>query len=432
MHILKMMLIAAVAMTAAVGAQPFTGDFIMGGAAYNQSDLVFRVDRNYKLTTMVAGISASSQYVWEVIMAENNRDIYALTHRWNSYAAILMLDPTGAILSTVFTDTSPPLLKYANSMHLDQNGKLVVYDTSGTIYEVDPGTGFLTTVATVPTSNSYGTANVDIDTGDYLCFVGSTLFRVDRISHAITTPVTASTSIARLNIEQDTLTGKAYAGTCCTDTAYELDLVSGTAKLLVGPQNFHGNYGLRFDRRVDASMNRFYNGNCVFGTTTKNNGISLIDTNGNVKVLTSWPGGSGVPMMRSLEIEGSREVQPVLIMPPNNRRVLLNFPGMAGKSYVSAVNISGIRPGIPLGDGRILNLVLDDIAIASLNGYLDFLVQNRVGSLDSQGSGVVGLNFNLLGPALKGLPVWFHVVVLDSSAPVGIAVVAEPCVIKLE
>ena len=134
----------------------------------------------------------------------------------------------------------------------------------------------------------------------------------------------------------------------------------------------------------------------------------------------------------SLEIEGSNEVQPVLILPPNGRRIYLSFPGHGGKSYVCAIGVSGIRPGIPLGDGRVINLLLDTIVIASVQGALDAFIPNRVGILDAVGQATTGLDVNLLGTAVQGLPVVFQVLVLDPAAHGGIAVIAEPYTIKLE
>lgn len=70
--------------------------------------------------------------------------------------------------------------------------------------------------------------------------------------------------------------------------------------------------------------------------------------------------------------------------------------------------------------------------MASPRGILGAFLLNGTGVLDAKGSAMVGLAFNALGKAVRGLPIWYHVVVLDPAAPKGITVVAEPYVIKLE
>jgi hypothetical protein len=431
---------AILVLVAATGtAQGFTGDYILGGSLYGTSDAVFRVDAvTLKLTTLTTGItpSSTSHYVWEVIMAEDNTNFYALSAHYGAAAKIVKLDPAGKVLATVYQGTTA-LMKNAVNMHMDQNGKLVVFDCAGTAngpstyFEIDPGTGALSTVATVPRGDSYyGTAIQDIDTGDYLSFVNDMVHRCDRVTHAVTTLVNTGVRIARMSLGQDTLSGICYAGTYNGSASLlELNLTQGTMKTL-NTTGLGGTYGLKFDRRVNAGMNRMFVAHGRFSSSP--NGISVFDTTGKMTAITSWNGGTGTPMPYSLEVEGTREVQPVLFLAPNDRQILLNFPHHGLKSYVCAIGISGIRPGIPLGDGRLIHLVPDSVAIASLQGAFDSLIPNRVGILDAQGRAVSGLNLNLLGQAVRGLSVFFQVIVLDPKAPAGVAVVAEPYVLKLD
>jgi len=428
------------ALLAATGTtQGYTGDYILGGSLYGTSDAVFRVDAvTLKLTTLTTGITPSStnHFVWEVILAEDNKNFYALSAHYGAAAKIVRLDPSGTILATVYQGTTA-LMKNAVNMHMDQNGKLVVFDCAGTAngpstyFEIDPGTGALSTIATVPRGDSYyGTAIREIETGDYLSFVYDMVHRCDRVTHAVTTLVNTGVRIARMSLGQDTLSGICYAGTYSgTASLLELNLTQGTMKTL-NTTGLGGTYGLKFDRRVDAKMNRMFVAHGQFSSGT--NGISIFDTTGARTAVTSWSAGSGTPMPYSLEVEGTREVQPILFLAPNDRQILLNFPHHGLKSYVSAIGISGIRPALPLGDGRLIHLVPDAIAIASLQGAFDPLIPNRVGILDAQGRAVTGLNLNVLGQAVQGLSVVFQVIVLDPSAPAGVAVVAEPYVLKLD
>ena len=420
--------------------QGFQGDFILGGSVYSQTDAVFRVDRTtLNLTTLVTGITpaSTSHMVWEVIMAEDNVNLYALSAHYAMAGQIVKLDPAGTILSTVYVGSASTLNHLVN-MYLDQNGKLVVYDCGGsmtgpgTILEIDPATGTAATIATVPRGDSfYGSGARDIDTGDYLTFFYDMVHRVDRVTKAVTTLCNLGVRKARMSFAQDTLTGKAYAGTYGAPALFEMDLVAGTWTTL-NAANMGGTYGLKFDRRVDARFNKMFCGHGAFSSTTIKNGVAEFDTTGTMTAITTWSAGTGTPMPYSLEVEGSREVQPILKVVPNGRQILLSFPGRGGLAYVCAVGISGIRPGLPLPDGRVIHLVVDRITLASLAGALDPLIPNRVGVLSKSGTATTGLDLNLLGNAVQGLPIVFQVVVLDPRATSGIAVVAEPYVIKPE
>ncbi len=430
--------LAIAVFAAAISAQPYTGDYILGGSVYGTNDAVFRVNRTtLKMTTIATGITPSSttHYVWEVIMAEDNKHFYALSAHYGAVARIVKLDASGTIVSIIYTGT-PALMHHAVNMHLDQNGYLVVFDCSGStngpshFFEIDPKLGLLSTIASMPRGDSfYGSAVADIDTGDYLAFVNDTVFRVDRVTRAVTSLVNTGMRIARMSFAQDTLSGKGYAGTYGAPALFELDLNSNSWKTL-NTTNLGGTYGIKFDRRVNATMNSMVVAHGRFSSSP--NGISVFDTVGTMTSTTTWAGGTGTPMPYSIEVEGTREVQPILRIPPNGRQIRLSFPGHGGKAYVCAVGISGIRPGLPLGDGRVIYLVLDQIATHCLQGALDPFIPNRIGVLNAAGEATTGLDLNLLGNAVQGMPVVFQVVVLDPSASKGVAVIAEPYTLKLE
>lgn len=421
---------------AGAAAQPFTGDFILGGQFYQQSDGLVRVDRQGVATTMATGmLPGTGSYVWEVIQAEDNRDFYVLLQDTTA-DTILRVDAQGNVVGTIWSDANT-LTGNPVNLHIDQNGRLrLLYtnNTSSELYQIDPTSGQLATVATMPIGDSfYASAARDIDTGDDLVWVNNVVFRVDRIFGTVTTAATHATRIARMGFAQDTITGNAYGGTCCSDTLYHMNLQTGATSLFVGPLGLWGCYGLKFDRRVAATTNQMFVGNNGFTSSTVRNGITGIDTSGAVTTIYAGPlAGTGVMAPYSLEIEGTNEVQPLQILAPNDRQVALSFPTGAGLQYVCAVNISGLRPGFVLPDGRRVSFNLDQIALATLNGAFDFLITNRVGTLSAGGRAVVGLNLNALGRGLVGVPITLQVVVFDPQAPLGIGIVAEPYTIRLE
>ncbi len=106
-------------------------------------------------------------------------------------------------------------------------------------------------------------------------------------------------------------------------------------------------------------------------------------------------------------------------------QLAMSFPGEAGRGYALAVGVSGVRGGVPLADGRVIQLALDPIAIASLSGALAPLVQNNVGTLGATGTAVATLDLSPLPPALS-LRVWAIAVTIDPNAPVPIATIADP------
>ncbi len=428
---------AVIAIAAASAtAQPFTGDFILGGQFYSQSDGLVRVDRQGNATTMATGmLPGTSSYVWEVIQAEDNRDFYVLLQDTTA-DAILRVDAQGSVVQTVWSDANT-LTGNPVNLHLDQNGRLRLLYTNGSsseLYQIDPASGQLATVTTMPIGDSfYGAAARDIDTGDDLVWVNNVVFRVDRIFGTVTTAATNAARIARMGFAQDTITGNAYGGTCCSDTLYHMDLQTGATSLFVGPIGLYGSYGLKFERRVAATTNLMFIANNGFSSSAVRNQITGIDTAGVITTIyTGVQAGTGQIAPYSLEIEGTNEIQPLLVLAPNDRQVALSFPTGAGLQYVCAINVTGIRPGFVLPDGRRVNFNLDQIALATLNGAFDFLITNRVGTLAANGRAVVGLNWNALGRAVAGVPLTLQVVVFDPQAPLGIAIVSEPYTIRLE
>jgi len=54
------------------------------------------------------------------------------------------------------------------------------------------------------------------------------------------------------------------------------------------------------------------------------------------------------------------------------------------------------------------------------------------GKLDANGEAKVKIDVSTLPPAANGVPVWIGAIVLDSAAPLGISVVVDTKVLKIE
>jgi hypothetical protein len=105
----------------------------------------------------------------------------------------------------------------------------------------------------------------------------------------------------------------------------------------------------------------------------------------------------------------------------------ISFPGQANKAFLMAISATGVRPGLPLPDGRQIPLVLDTLALVSITpGLAPFVTGNTGHLLDQNGEGMVKINLGMLPQAANGVRLWFCALVLDSLAPLGIAEIADP------
>lgn len=120
-----------------------------------------------------------------------------------------------------------------------------------------------------------------------------------------------------------------------------------------------------------------------------------------------------------------------LTAPPNDRLLHLSFPGEGGRDYVVGASLSGVSPGLPLADGRVVPVTFDGLTRLGLAGGIPGVLEGTLGRLDASGRAVVKVNANALGPGLKGLRIWFAALVLDPSASSGVAHVVGPRLIEL-
>jgi len=138
-----------------------------------------------------------------------------------------------------------------------------------------------------------------------------------------------------------------------------------------------------------------------------------------------WNPGKGI--LR----KGSRHLCWCMNQAPNGRTLRLSFPGEAGRAYAVGFSATGIRPGIPLPDGRVISIVPDALTTASATGGIPGVLDRTVGTLDARGQATVNVDTNRFGPALKGLRLWAAAVVLDPREPSGIAQVVGPTVLTI-
>ena len=425
----------------ALAAQSYPGDFIIAGQWYSSGDTIARIDRQtLTISTMVGkiGTTTTNSYYVEAMMAENNADIY-LFH--NASKSVYLVDAAGQVIRTVFNGTGVISTPY--DMFLDQNGDIILVDYSTGMYKVDRVTGAHTMVlSSGALGSSARSAIVDIDSGNWLiAATDNYVHKFDILSGTTTTITVKAPSSFRYQVEQDHATGLLYTGTCCSTATsgngmFVLDPVGQTSSVLVGATNppLRAWYAHRFDRRVQTPGNNVIHSS-VNGFAIANNFSALVALTQQgviTSLVTYGQPATGVLTAYGMEIEGSRNLSSLLTTGPNNRDILVSFPNHGGKAYVAALGISGVRPGLPLGDGRMINLVPDTVTVASLNNWLPGIWNPGPGTLDAFGRAIARLDANILGSAVRGLPVWVAAAVIDPTAPKGFAAIAETHVIQFE
>jgi hypothetical protein len=109
--------------------------------------------------------------------------------------------------------------------------------------------------------------------------------------------------------------------------------------------------------------------------------------------------------------------------------IRLSMPRFAGKTYVLAAGLSGVRPGIPLPDGRRINLNTDSLVVLTLGNRVPAVFRPGPGVLDAAGEAVGTLDLSAFGPL--GIPMWLAAAVLDPAAPWGIAYLPDSVVMRI-
>jgi hypothetical protein len=110
-------------------------------------------------------------------------------------------------------------------------------------------------------------------------------------------------------------------------------------------------------------------------------------------------------------------------------KVRFSAPDHPGKVYVAAVGLSGVRPGIPLQDGRRINLKLDPLVALTLKGAVPGVWNPGPGRLDANGEAEGLISFRPVYPFAG--PVWIVWAVLDPTAPCGIAYLPDTYVLRV-
>ncbi len=335
---------------------------------------------------------------------------------------ILRVDlTTGAIVTTVWSGA--PFSGPIEAISIDQNGDYVV---------LDPGTGFPQTAAlfrldrlgaqvtTISTLTGLWVDDFTLDrtSGDW--FVtdgnGSAIRRIDRLTGAIVATHKVASGLV-YSVTQDPHLADLYVAGSSNESVIRVDPSNGAAQTIAtGFQSA----SIIVDREIAPD-------GALIVVADRTGVVRRIRRNGFEEV------ARGVLATRpwSIEFRKARNVAPVLAVPPNDRQIVIDFPDQPGRAYVCAFGVSGYTGGLKLGDGRVIPLRLDGLALRTAAGPLPPVIVNNIGVLDGNGRAVVAMNANVFGGAVGSVRVWVAAITIDPAAPGGIGRVSHPTLIVL-
>lgn len=402
--------VAILALVPAAAAQYFTDGYLLSGAS------IQKMDDKGSFTTLFDNPS----WAHGVRMDIDNK------HVLFSVGDLLRLDPATTKVTTVMafgfgTDCN---------VIIDHNGDYLLTGR-------DPVAGWGlfrisgTTVTTVITTlkmglNAQPTAGLvrDIDNGHYVMQLYGGPYPSSHPMVSVAPDGTFTTVVAtvstiytpRFEFTQDIATGDFYVGARDPSQGALLQVAkNGMSTLVASSVNDVFAFSVLAADRASAASPRLvhpYRGSLYY-TDLNNFSVTSVVVNG----FSVSP--------RCIDFYRGRNIQSVRTA-PGKYTLNFSFPGYPGKSYVAAMGFSGVRPGILLGDGRRIAINPDALTALTVANQLPQLFHPGIGTLDSSGEARGMLDVSFL-PYL-GLPVHVMAIVLDSSAPVGFAVIASPFV----
>jgi len=405
-------ILALLAVAAGAGAQNHPENFLLSGSS------IQLLQGNGTFNTIYNNPGSAHGVTTDL---DNRNVIYSVTD-------LFRVDPVTMVVTTVF----PAGLGGSNNVTIDHNGDYIMTgigpgSSNYSLFRIR-GNNLTTIASMTSTSGTFsltGGLLRDIDTGNFVLQVyGGSAGPHPIISVApdgtYTTLVTNISTLGgpRYEFTQDIRTGNFYVGINDSAQGYLVQATrSGvTTVVATNPDRFAFN-ALVADRASSAAPRLIhpYIQNLYY-TDLKTFAVTSVAVN-----------GSSVSP-RDVDIWQARTIQPVRTA-PGRYTLRFSFPGQAGLGYVAGLSLSGVRPGIPLADGRIILLNPDVLLFLSVNNLLPGIFNVGPAVLDKNGEAQGTLDVSALPPL--GIPVHLVVLVLDPRAPAGIAVVSDPYVLPL-
>ena len=404
--------LALVTITAGAGAQNHPENFLLTGSSLQVLQGSGSFSTIYNNPGSAHGVTTD---------IDNRNVIYAETDLYR-------VDPATNKVTTVF----PAGLGGSANVTIDHNGDYIMtgigLGTSNySIFRIRNNT--LTTIASMTqTSGNFaftGGLLRDIDTGNFVLQVyGGSSGPYPIISVApdgiYTTLVKNVSTLGgpRYEFTQDIRTGDFYVGINDTAQGYLVQAPKSGATTVVAASNDRFAFNTLVADRAGSAAPRIVHAYIknLYYTDLKTFTITSVAVSGN----------SVSP--RDIDIWQARNIQPVRTA-PGQYTLRFSFPAYPGLAYIAGLSLSGVRPGIPLPDGRTVLLNPDVLTFLTVNNLLPGVFNQGPALLDKAGEAQGSLDVSALPPL--GVPVHIVVVVLDPKAPVGIAAVSDPYVLPL-
>jgi len=369
------------------------------------------------VTTLYAAPTAFNN-IMGMAMDADNRSLW-FCNGVDTTGGIFNLDLTSLAVTTLLKG-DPVTLYHPRDLIMNQDGDLVFTNmyaatTSPTTVRVyglfKYSLGKLTTLATAPRKVYwYGGLEIDIDNGMYTLMesadvVSGLFLQVD--DNGVVNTLVRSGISARYSISQDIRTGDWYIGSF--GHYYQVKKGSPRATSITPASTAHY-YAMAFDR-ASAPRSRIV-------SMYKNH---LYYTDLATRVVTSVTLAYDTIIKRELEFYRGRNVATTKTG-PGAWTIHLSFPWDAGENYALGLGYSGVRPGVQLPDGRVINLAPDALTFLSVNNLLGNLFNPGPLELDSRGEARAALDVSSLG-SLGGLRVWIQCLVVHKNS---IGIIADP------
>lgn len=383
----------------------------------------------------VNSLQFGTSSLYSCLMHADNETALVFDYTKNS---ILKVDPkTLAIVGTFFT--SSLLASYSNvyDMCFDQNGDLFFGSSNSSgigrgVFKIDQSSMMTPVTVSLSSSNPFyypENLEIDIDSAELLVAddrTGDPLVILQRDGSSFTT--VASGWNFRYGTHKDMNTGVIYSGTCCNSstpnrTLYYLPPASTTPGPWLASATFPGGYDPMIDRASMANPRIV----CAAWNSSGAGGLWHVDINTKAisQVTTIAYNTYDVAFVYGRNLQTVKTGK-------GTWDVHMDVPSEAGKTYMMALSINGTRPGVGLPDGRRIPLAFDLLSYVSITTGLAPYFTGNIGSLDPNGEAKAKINVRSLPAAANGVLVWIGAIVLDPKAPVGISVVVDTKVLKIE
>jgi hypothetical protein len=325
------------------------------------------------------------------MMARDNTDVAALY----SFGRrdVVHVTPTGLLTSIGTVGTGP------NAIDLDQDGNyLVTTDTNG-LFRVDPVNSGATSLMALPGPGAVGASAIDQENGDLLfgtSFGG--LFRMNRTNQAITSLGGYGGSILAIDFEPRT--GEYLIVTQGSPTVTRRVARNGLSTTVTNTPYFAN--ALKVD---DETGNLLIAGQNAIAHVTPGGGL-----------ITSL---GGMPFNATgVETYGSRKVAghgPATA--GSTYTVQFAFPRSANQVYYAAMS-TGLRPGVSLPDGRVINLDITSPLFPISIGGLPGITTGFSGFLNPGGQATGTIAIPPTFPA--GIRIFVSALALNPFLPLGL------------